>query len=101
MVLRGNEANHNSPSPLGARDRNSPLRPAMRCLRSHGSRCISVPWRGQLAFVPVPLRGSKTLGLSFSVAEGPEVWRKGMAKRPLATGTEARTGWKEGIVRYI
>ena len=100
MVLGGNEANHDSASPLGARDCNSPVRPAMR-LRSHGGRCIPDPWLGQLAFVLPLVCGSKTRGLSFPVTERPEGWRNGYGKRPVATGTEARAGTKEGVVRYI
>jgi len=95
MVLGENEANHNSPSPLEARDCNSPVRPTMR-QRSHGGRCIPVPRLGQLAFVLKLVCGSKTLGLSFPATESPEVWRKGCGKTPRGNRYRGPRGHERG-----
>jgi len=73
----------------------------MHRLRSHGARCIPVPRSGQLAFGAPPVRGSKTLRLSFSVTESLEAGKNGYGQAPVATGTEARAGTKDDVVRYI
>ena len=101
MVLGGDEANCNSPNPVGARDRNSPALPAMRPRRNHGENCIAVSRRGQSAFTMLPLRGSNNPRLSLLTTGGWQIGSNGMTKRPVATGTEARAGTKEGVVRYI
>jgi hypothetical protein len=44
--------------------------------------------------------GSKTPALTFA-KETHHFRRTLMAERPVATGTEARAGSKEGVVRYV
>jgi hypothetical protein len=43
----------------------------------------------------------ETRRLSFLVQETRQSGRADMAKRPVVTGTEARSGTKEGVVRYV
>jgi hypothetical protein len=67
---------------------------------SHARRCRPVGRRGQLAFDAGTICGSKIPALSF-VKETHHFARRQMAERPVATGTEARAGSKEGVVRYV
>jgi hypothetical protein len=46
------------------------------------------------------LSGSKTPALTF-VKETHHFERRWMVERPVATGTEACAGSKEGVVRYV
>jgi len=52
-----------------------------------------------LGRVAVP--GSKPAAFSFAMIENTAAGRRGMDQRPVTTGTEARAGSKEGVVRYV
>ncbi len=47
------------------------------------------------------LFGSKPLTHLFFIRETRHFRRRQMVERPIATGTEARAGTKEGVVRYV
>jgi hypothetical protein len=49
---------------------------------------------------PGAVSGSKAFALTFA-KETHHFGRRRMAQRPVATGTEARAGSKEGVVRYV
>jgi hypothetical protein len=101
MVLGWDGANWLSPNPQWVRDHNSPVWPAMHCQRSHtGDVCRSAGAVNPLVRT-YPFAGSKTPPLLFSMAEIPQLGGAEMAKRPIATATEARAGSREGVVRYV
>jgi hypothetical protein len=96
LVLGKKEANPSSPNPLRVRDHNSPAHPAMDDQLSHTATCRPTGGRGQLAFRIETARPSV-----FQMRETRQFGRRQMAERPVAIGTEARAGSKEGVVRYV
>jgi hypothetical protein len=60
-----------------------------------------VGWRGQLAFRSGADIRIENVSLFVWQYETWDFGSKQMAERPVATGTEARAGSKEGVVRYV
>src|SRR4029077_5104076 len=96
LVLGRKGANRSSPNPRRVRGRNSPGNPAMDDQLSHIATCRPAGRRGQLA-----LRIETARSSVFHLRETRQFGRSWMAERPVATGTEARAGSKEGVVRYV
>jgi len=73
---------------------------------SHRPRCRPAGRRGQLGFAPIRFQSGRNFGietpaLTFSYAEKRQAREKVDSRTPVATGTEARAGSKEGMVRYV
>src|SRR5271155_262492 len=100
LVLGRKGANRESPNPRRVRDRNSPDNPAMEDHVSHAARCNPLSRRGQLAFRSACFPDRK-VPLLRSRRRRTISGRRPMAERPVATGTEARAGTREGVVRYV
>src|SRR5947207_7781760 len=102
LVLGRKGANRNSPNPRWVRDANSPASPAMGRHLSHSATCKPAGRRGQLGFQSRHgLRIENPRPYVFLRVETPILGRSQMAERPVATGTEARAGSREGVVRYV
>jgi hypothetical protein len=110
MVLGENGAKQRDPNPRGVRDRNSPVAPAMRPLRSHEGRCKAGRPRRQHRMTSPALPSGPSPAARSDRKSRPPVFnarscnRQGgaiVAKRIVVTQTEARQATKEGVVRYV